>query len=106
MHYILNTSFQAPGGVSLRPKIGGPTRFGQQPEAAPLTNSKFESGEIYTIVHIKKVENGVEYTFKSGKGKVVTEIFQSCNDADKLIANMRGETLPDYNSFYSNSSRG
>ena len=106
MHYILNTSFQAPGGVSLRPRIGGPTRFGAQTESAPLTNSKFEPGEIYTIAYIKKVENGVEYTFKSGKGKIVTEVFESCNDADKLIANMRGETLPDYDSFYNNSSRG
>ena len=102
MHYILNTSFQTPGGLSSRPKIGGPTRFGmEQNISQPTLNPKFEPGTVYTLVYIKKVENGVEYTFKSAKG-VVVEVFPSCNEADNFIAEMRNEQLPDYEDFYKN----
>jgi len=62
-----------------------------------------EEGVTYTLIYIKKTENGVEYQFKSLKNnKIVTEVFNSCQDADIFISNMRGEILPDYNQFYSN----
>lgn len=103
MHYILNTSFQTPGGLVNRPKIGGPTRFGQDTNLSqPTLNPKFQPGTVYTVVYIKKVEDKVEYTFKSSKGDVVVETFASCNDADKFIAEMRGEQIPDYENFYKN----
>jgi hypothetical protein len=104
MHYILNTSFQTPGGLVNRPKIGGPTRFSHDTNLnQPTLNPKFKPGTVYTLVHIKKVDDKVEYTFKSSKGGVVVETFTSCNDADNFIAEMRGETLPNYENFYKNN---
>ena len=101
MHYILNTTFRAPGG-GFRQPIGGPTRFNNLAESQTVGSKDFEPGELYVLVYIKKLDEKVEYTFKSSKGKIVTQLFQSCNDADMFIAKMRNEILPDYESFYKN----
>lgn len=102
MHYILNTTFTVPGGVNLRPKIGGPTRIGESQNVSKINAPKnFKAGESYNLVYIKKTENGVEYTFKSlSDNSVVVEKFVDCNEADSFIASMRGERLPNYQNFY------
>jgi len=102
MHYILNTTFTTPGGVNLRPKIGGPTRIGESNNLVKNNTPKnFKPGESYILVYIKKSDSGVEYTFKSlSDNSVVVEKFVDCNEADSFIATMRGEKLPNYQNFY------
>ena len=104
MHYILNTTFtigsNKPGPVG--GKIGGPTRFGSVNTDSPkLTTAKFKPGTSYTLTYIKKLDDGVEYTFKSSYGDTVVEKFTNCNDADMFIASIKGEKLPNYESIYS-----
>jgi len=104
MHYILNTTFTVgstkPGPVG--GKIGGPTMFGAINNDAPkLTNTKFKPGTSYTLIYIKKLDDGVEYTFKTSSGDIIVEKFNSCNDADMVIASIKGEKLPNYESIYS-----
>lgn len=104
MHYILNTTFTVGSNKSgpVGGKIGGPTRFGSINTDAPkLTTTKFKPGESYTLTYIKKVNGGVEYTFKSSYGDTIVEKFISCNDADTFIASIKGEKLPDYENIYS-----
>jgi len=101
MHYILNTSFIVQENPKSTVKIGGPTRFNINTDAPKLTQSKFVPGQMYTLTYIKKVPDGVEYTFKSSSGEVIVEKFASCNDADNFIAATKGEKLPNYNQIYS-----
>ena len=56
MHYILNTTFTVPGGVNLRPKIGGPTRIGESQNVSKINAPKnFKAGESYNLVYIKNI---------------------------------------------------
>ncbi len=102
MHYILNTVFRTPGGVTQTSQIGGPTRFGQQqPVNNVLIPRELKPGELYTLIYIKKLDEKVQYMFKGSKGQMVNIEFDDCLEADKFIAKMRNESLPDYNKVYS-----
>ena len=43
----------------------------------------------------------MQYQFKGSKGQMVNLEFDDCLEADKFIAKMRNESLPDYNEVYS-----
>jgi len=102
MHYILNTVFTVPSNTTAN-RIGGPTVFSKTTSNVVFNKRGLEDGVTYTLIYIKKTETGVEYQFKSLKNNnIVTEVFNSCQEADVFISNMRGEKLPDYNQFYSN----
>ena len=68
-------------------------------------NSPFVVGVVYTLAHIRKVQDGLEYSFATNQGEYIGLQFPDSASADQCIAEALGETLPDYNAFY-NSSRG
>jgi len=104
MHYILNTVFRTPGGITNK-KIGGPTRFGEkQPQVQLNVPKNLKPGELYTLVYIKKIKKGVEYQFKNSSGEIIGMVFSDCLEADEFIAKMRNEKLPDYKDFYSRNN--
>lgn len=52
----------------------------------------FKEG-VYLILHIKKIEDRVQYTFNyNGREKVVL-LFNNCNDVDRIIAFCRNEKI-------------
>lgn len=59
----------------------------------------FKHGITYSLVNIKRTENGVTYNF-AGHGSPAVEIhFESCRQGDRFIAKHRQEELPDYDSL-------
>lgn len=81
MHYILNTSINIP--ITKKGFTG-----------------EFKPGNLYTLYHIKNVEDGVLYIFKSHDGKEIKKQFSSCKEADIFISKLKNEKLPDYETIY------
>lgn len=103
MHYILNTTLTVPVTIGAS-RIGGPTIPGQTKQVNKISTRSLRPGVFYTLMHIRKDEEGVKYIFKGNDGTVTEEAFANCNEADKFIANIKGETLPDYEKFYNDLS--
>ena len=103
MHYILNTAFRTTSGGLQNQRIGGPTRFGQQQQQHSSVSlpKGMKPNEMYILTYIKKIDDAVEYHFKSSKGEIVYVTFADCLQADKFIASMKQEMLPDYTEIYS-----
>ncbi len=99
MHYILNTTLSIPVTIGAS-KIGGPTIPGQPSRIQKLSTRSLRPGVFYTLMHIRKEDNVVKYIFKGNDGTVTEETFANCKEADQFIANIKGETLPDYEKFY------
>jgi chloramphenicol O-acetyltransferase len=104
MHYIINNSFLVPSRLkSTNSSMKGPTILSRvTPVNRPISqlSTKFTPNTLYTIKHIKRVENSVEYTFQSNNGEVISENFATCSEADEFIASMKQESLPDYEKFH------
>lgn len=61
-----------------------------------------KSGRKYSLYHITRKEDKVEYTFnESNGGDPLVLVFECSKDADNYIAKARRESLPNYTEFYS-----
>jgi len=81
MHYITGTSFViAPNAKS---------------NLSP--DRRFKVGLTYTLLRISRKEDKFVYTFACVNDRTKLEIeFNSCNEADNLIAKIKKEILPNY----------
>lgn len=98
MHYIIGTQIRL-GSSSNRPDPRkGYTR--------KITSDDFKPGVTYTLYHIRQDDEGkVRYVFVSNDQQdVVGLIFDSPSLADKEIARLRGDTLPNYEDVYSRNT--
>lgn len=94
MHYIIGTQ------IRIQP-------IGQLPPGSRrLKTTEFKPGVPYTLYHITKDREGkMRYVFISNsQDDVVGLVFESISDADKAIAKLKQETLPDYNEIYSRNT--
>jgi hypothetical protein len=85
MHYIVNNSFLVPPrSKPVNSPVKGPTIYSKvAPTNKPTSqvSNKFKPNTMYTIKHIRRVENSVEYIFQSNTGETVSENFPTCVDA-------------------------
>ena len=83
MHYITGTSFIVR-------------------QQANIWDKQFNLNTPYSLFSITQCEGGFKYMFKAHKH--TTEIvFESCKQADDLIARHKKEKLPDYQAHYQRS---
>jgi len=88
MHYIIGTVFEVKKQ---------PVKFITSESAKNLKrkDSRFNYG-TYTLTNIRKVEEGIQYTFKYNTDDYKNIVVSSTIEMDRLIADFRGEILPDY----------
>ena len=96
MHYIIGESFEVP------PVVRGQT----DPKTLELNrlSREFEDVGSYSIYYITRrpKTNKIQYTFiNEHTGLKVYKDFDSATQADELIAKLKGESLPDYEDYYS-----
>lgn len=79
MHYIIGTSFKVtPASRSL------------------LRDKRFSVNGVYSLIYISQKNNKVLYTFIDlSRNKIEVE-FNSCREADSLIAKLKNERIPNY----------
>ena len=87
MHYIIGTCFK----VTPAQRVDAKNFFRGE--------KNFKPGMTYSLVNIKRMENGVMYNFVCRSGPSVEMQFESCRQGDKFIAKHRQEDLPDYDSL-------
>jgi hypothetical protein len=97
MHYIIGTQIR----LSSSPR--GNTRTGYKRK---VTSDKFKTDVTYTLYHIRQDDEGkIRYVFVSNDQQdVVGLVFDSPSLADKEIARLRGEDLPNYEEVYSRNT--
>ena len=96
MHYIIGTQIHF---VKSRPQPGmtSQTRQANKPV-------EFDYGKIYTLYNISRRDDSFVYMFRDSHGSVVEKKFDSLGQADKWLASVKKETLPDYTGFYSRNN--
>jgi len=87
MHYIIGTNLKVTPAQRVDPK-----NFFRG-------EKNFKPGVTYSLINIKRTENGVMYNFVCRGGPAVEMQFESCRQGDKFIAKHRQEELPDYDSL-------
>lgn len=87
MHYIIGTYFVTPQRLGLSEN-----------------EKKLAPGTQYNLIHIQKSKNKAIYSLLDTKRTKIELTFDSCRDADKFIARMRKENIPDYDAIYSQVS--
>ena len=100
MHYIIGTRVlvQPAGQVNPRDPNSYKTR-------RPKTY-EFKPGVPYTLYHITKDKEGkMRYVFISNDNSdVVGLVFDTISEADKAIAQLKQEQLPDYDEIYARNT--
>lgn len=103
MHYIIGTQVSVkefrdatPARVTV---IGEPQRRIKNKNLSP-----FKSNTVYTLNNIKVSDTGLIYCFRSTQGDEINLPFKTSKQADGYIANVRGDTLPDYDNFFRRST--
>lgn len=98
MHYIIGTQIRVGGGNT---RVDPRAQYKRK-----ITSDKFKPGVTYTLYHIRQDDEGkVRYVFVSNDQQdVVGMIFDSPSAADKEIARLRGEDLPNYEDIYSRNT--
>jgi hypothetical protein len=102
MHYIVGTKI----AVSNVRRATGTRSIGTPEIGRPVNSEYFEPGKEYSLYYIRKVDEGINYTFndeQTGDKTVVT--FESALKADQYIAKILGEKLPNYDKFYKASNQ-
>ena len=87
MHYIIGTNLKVTPTQRVDPK-----NFFRG-------EKNFKPGITYSLINIKRMENGVIYNFACRGGPAVEMQFESCRQGDRFIAKHRHEELPDYDSL-------
>lgn len=86
MHYIVGTSFLVEPPSANRTTL--PSRY----------DRLFTVGLYYRLTNIIKSEDQYEYYFVDSNGNKQAVIFPNCREADKFIAKLKKENIPDYES--------
>ena len=97
MHYIIGTRILFTK-TKLRP---GMTSHGMKTVKKP---PEFDYDTMYSLYNIKKVDDKFIYSFQSDNRGVVAIEFDTISDADRYIARLKDQTLPDYNAVYSRNT--
>tara|TARA_Y100000310_G_C20600318_1_gene772666 strand:+ start:681 stop:1001 length:321 start_codon:yes stop_codon:yes gene_type:complete len=101
MHYIIGTEIivneRQTTAQSSRLRSVGAAQINR-----PVSTEYFKPGNIYTLYYIKRAnDEKFLYTFQNKHdGEKFDMIFDSGNAADRYIAKILGERIPDYNKFY------
>jgi len=97
MHYIIGTE------ILIRDQKKNPNDPSSYRRQKP---SDFKPGVRYSLYHIRKDDEGkFRYVFISNdQTDVVGMIFDSPTEADKIIASLKNDTLPDYAEIYSRNT--
>ena len=111
MHYIVGTQITIsgktiekirPGMTSqqIRESSAGRTQFKAE-------RNKFTSNRAYTLIRIHKISdpehpNGgnIAYVWSDGTGERISVEFNSVARAEEFISEIKGETVPEYNTVY------
>lgn len=96
MHYIIGTQIHF---VNSRPQPGMTSQTRQANKPA-----EFDYGKIYTLYNISRRDDCFVYMFRDSHGGVVEKKFDGLGQADKWLASVKRETLPDYTGFYSRNN--
>jgi len=99
MHYIVGAMFRV--GVSRQGS--GPRSITNQ-QANRRAVGQFTSDQVYTLYNIEVIDKQFKYIFVDANRNKFDQLFESSREADKFIANVIGEQLPDYDEFYRKSS--
>lgn len=83
MHYIVGTSFLVETTPANRTV---PTRYDRY----------FTAGQYYRLINIVKNTHHYEYHFADANGNRQAVLFPTCREADKFIARVKKENIPDY----------
>ena len=81
MHYIVGTRIS----ITVNAKAGLLSR-----------DKRFKPGVVYMLINIKPEQGKYKYVFVGSDRSTVEQEFISCREGDKFIANLRNETLPNY----------
>jgi hypothetical protein len=104
MHYIVGTKIII-NTAPERHHSSGLKSVGAAKISKRVNTTNFQPGNQYSLYHIKKQQNNFLYTFKNeSSGETVFVPFDSTLDADKHIASLLGEKLPNYKKNYENNS--
>ena len=105
MHYILGKEFTIPNVQQqvVQPQTGATQLSRPAGQYIAREWADFTPGHSYNLYNIQKNNDGIVYTFRSYSGeRDVVKMFESASDADGYISRVKGEQLPDYDSFYEN----
>lgn len=89
MHYITGTQFTVNSQLRLRQS---------------LTEENLVVGKSYQLLKIEKVDSYYVYTFVDINRNKIRIQFNNCREADKMISVYRNERVPDYDTYYNNST--
>ena len=100
MHYIIGTKIQIQQPGQARP--GDPSSY----KTRRVQTGDFKPGLTYSLYHITKDKEGkMRYVFISNDNSdVVGLVFDTITEADKAIARLKQENLPDYNEIYARNT--
>ena len=101
MHYIIGTTIVVPESVNLQKS--GPVAvddLAANRVKRVKNTTPFTTNVTYAISTIRKSPDGegIVYTFESQAGPIALK-FNSTRDADRYIASIRGEQIPDYDAM-------
>ena len=103
MHYIIGTRI-ALSEIKAPPQQRVVTINSVQRSLRRTDVGPFKLGVEYILSNISSSKEGpLQYHFQSSNGEHVTIPFTSTKDADRYIANVRGESIPDYDDFFRRS---
>jgi len=102
MHYIIGTTILVTETVQ---RTEGPVSITDKRSRTKRVQNKtpFETNVEYNLYNIRKDGNDLLYKFSDSVGNVVDLRFQTATDADRYIASVRKEALPDYEAFHRNN---
>ena len=96
MHYIIGETFNVP------PVVRG--RTDRRTLELNRVSQEFDHVGTYVVYYIRKIPKtgNIQYTFMHEEtGLKIFIDFTSATEADELIAKIKGESLPDYEDYYS-----
>lgn len=108
MHYIIGTTITAPQSKSsgkikpgmtssqIRALSSGTTKYKEQ-------RDQLVPGGTYTLTRIYKEDEKYVYKYVSGRSTAEL-IFESITSAENFIAELKGESIPDYSDVYKTMS--
>ena len=103
MHYVIGTEIvveKRHNKVKIKPGMSS-SQLRQNLKRSKYENvqSEFEPGRVYTLSRIYKAGDGIVYRFTDGLDR--TEVmFDTTQDADEFISELRKENVPDYEEVY------
>lgn len=107
MHYIAGTQIIVGKTATGKIKPGMTSQQIRQLRASSGSTKytdNFEPGIMYTLIRISKEQEGFNYRFRTRSGDITNVIFPSISEAEKFISSTLGETLPDYNDVYNQTT--